>query len=132
MQNILCKENLEKVLNIYFTKPTIIFLFPGLGVGNIYNELAGCTLQTHEMEVLAKSYKNIDFIGISTQLVPNNNSYINYIQIQKDIAQYFDTTKKEKETYLKRVTYIINDKIEIYKNTSTNLHIKFVKEKLSK
>jgi len=130
--NISISINLfEKLLNIQINCNTIIFLFPGLGIGNTYSELSGCTLQTNDLEILAKNNSDIKFIGISNQKIPTYSEYINYIQITQEQSKSFDTIKKENIVYLQRVTYIIKDnKIEIFKNNDTLKHIEFIQSEI--
>jgi len=130
--NISISINLfEKLLNIQINSNTVIFLFPGLGIGNTYSELSGCTLQTNDLEILAKNNSDIQFIGISNQKIPNSNKYIKYIQITQDQSKPFDTIKKENIAYLQRVTYIIKDnKIEVFKNNDTLKHIEFIQSEI--
>ena len=131
MNSSISIEFLENILNLKLDSNTIIFIFPGLGIGNIYSELSGCTLQTNEFEILAKNNTDIKLIGISNQKVPNCSKYIKYIQITQEQSKSFDTIKKENIAYLQRVTYIlIDDKIEVFKNKDTLNHIEFIKEKL--
>ena len=114
------------------TSPTIVFFFPGLGIGNIYDDLSGCTLQTNEFEVLAKGNIDINFIGISSQKIPTNSKYIKYIQISQEQSIEFDNVKKENIYYLKRVSYIIDNKnIEKYKNDDTQNHIDVINKYLN-
>ena len=121
----------EKLLNIKIDSTTIIFLFPGLGIGNTYSELSGCTLQTNDLEILAKNNTDIQFIGISNQNIPTYSEYINYIQITQDQSKPFDMIKKENIAYLQRVTYIIKDnKIEVFKNNDTLKHIEFIQSEI--
>jgi len=47
-------KQLEEILNIKIQNNTIIFAFPGIGIGKVYNELSGCTLETRNMEILAR------------------------------------------------------------------------------
>ena len=101
MHSSISIESLEKVLNIKLNANIIIFAFPGLGIGNIYSDLSGCTLQTNEFEILAKINSNIKFIGISNQKIPKNNDYITYIKITQEQSKLFDTIKKENIFYLK-------------------------------
>ena len=130
--NISISINLfEKLLNIQINSNTVIFLFPGLGIGNTYSELSGCTLQTNDLEILAKNNSDIQFIGISNQKIPNSNKYIKYIQITQDQSKPFDTIKKENIAYLQRVTYIIKDnKIEVFKNKDTLKHLEFIQSEI--
>ncbi len=124
-------EFFEKLLNIKIDSTTTIFLFPGLCIGNIYSELSGCTLQTNDLEILAKNNLDIKFIGISNQKIPSSSKYIKYIQITQEQSNYFDTIKKENILYLKRVTYIIKDKkLELFKDDDTLKHISFIKDQL--
>ena len=114
------------------TSPTIVFFFPGLGIGNIYDDLSGCTLQTNEFEVLAKGNIDINFIGISSQKIPTSSKYIKYIKISQEQSIEFDNVKKENIYYLKRVSYIIDNKnIEKYKNDDTQNHIDVINKYLN-
>ena len=83
-------ELLENILNIKLTDNTILFLFPGLGIGKVYNELSGCTLQTSEFEILANKNKDIKFIGISNQKLPYTSKNIKYIQLTQEQSKYFE------------------------------------------
>jgi peroxiredoxin len=119
------KKIFEIIGNV--SRPTIVFFFPGLGIGNIYDDLSGCTLQTNQFEVLSKNNPNINFIGISNQKIPNNNRYIKYIQISQKQSIDFDTIKKENKYYLQRVSYFIDkNNIIKYKNDDTYNHIDFI------
>ena len=131
MNSSISIEFLENILNLKLDSNTIIFIFPGLGIGNIYSELSGCTLQTNEFEILAKNNTDIKIIGISNQKIPNCSKYIKYIQITQDQSKPFDTIKKENIAYLQRVTYIIKDnKIEVFKDNDTLKHIEFIQSEI--
>jgi len=113
------------------TSKTVVFFFPGLGIGNIYDDLSGCTLQTNEFEILAKNNININFIGISSHKIPTNSKYIKYIKISEEQSIKFDNIKKENISYLKRVSYFIdNNNIKKYKNDDTFNHIEFISKYL--
>jgi len=117
-------KQLEEILNIKIQNNTIIFAFPGIGIGNVYNELSGCTLETRNMEILAKIYenKNIKFIGISTNVLPEDSKYINYVKVKNNI-NLLPHIKIQNNIFLKRTTiFISNNDIVIKDVTNVNEH----------
>ena len=117
---------LENILDTKFENSCVIFLFAGLGIGKIYNELSGCTLQTHEFELLAKNNPNINFYGISSQKTPSNNNII-YKTISQKQCKNFKCIVKDNIIYLKRITYIIhNNKITTFENKNSTSHINYI------
>ena len=111
------KAYLEKVLNLKLSNNTIIFSFPGIGIGNIYPELSGCTLEVHEMENIAQMYhkQDIDFIGISTSTLPSYSAYIKYLHIENNI-KLFKYTNKNNNIFVDRFTLLIQNNEVIKKN----------------
>ena len=103
------KKDLEDALNITLNNSTVIFSFPGIGIGNIYPELSGCSLEVREMEKIAQEFHalDIDFIGISTGTLPEISPYIKYIPVKNNLKSFQYITKNDKR-FIDRFTIFIH------------------------
>ena len=104
------KKDLEDALNMTLNNSTVIFTFPGIGIGNTYPELSGCSLEVREMEKIAQEFHafDIDFIGVSTDTLPETSSYIRYIPVRNNIKLFQYVTKDDKR-FIDRFTIFIHE-----------------------